>query len=112
MSSKDASARKNEQVLLELLKQDANKQCADCGQKGKEMLLITHNLTFIFVQGTRWASWNLGVFLCIRCGGLHRRLGTHISRVKSVNLDKWTDEQVESMVEKGNAKVWTNHQCS
>lgn len=47
------------------------------------------------VLGTRWASWNLGVFLCIRCGGLHRRLGTHISRVKSINLDKWTDEQVK-----------------
>ena len=51
--------------------------------------LLTHFL------GTRWASWNIGVFLCIRCGGLHRALGTHISKVKSVTLDKWTDEQVE-----------------
>jgi hypothetical protein len=45
--------------------------------------------------GTRWASWNIGVFLCIRCGGLHRSLGTHISKVKSVTLDKWTDDQIE-----------------
>lgn len=46
------------------------------------------------IAGPRWASWNLGVFLCIRCAGIHRKLGTHISRVKSVNLDKWTDEQI------------------
>lgn len=31
-------------------------------------------------------------------------MGTHISRVKSVDLDAWTDEQVESMVRWGNAK--------
>lgn len=45
--------------------------------------------------GPRWASWNLGVFLCIRCAGIHRNLGVHISRVKSVNLDSWTPEQME-----------------
>lgn len=43
--------------------------------------------------------------MCIRCGGLHRKLGTHISRVKSVTLDAWTEEQVESMRQKGNALV-------
>lgn len=45
--------------------------------------------------GPRWASWNLGVFLCIRCAGIHRNLGVHISRVKSVNLDSWTPEQID-----------------
>lgn len=46
------------------------------------------------VAGPRWASWNLGVFLCIRCAGIHRNLGVHISKVKSVNLDSWTSEQI------------------
>lgn len=45
--------------------------------------------------GPRWASWNLGVFMCIRCAGIHRNLGVHISRVKSVNLDQWTPEQIQ-----------------
>ena len=45
--------------------------------------------------GPRWASWNLGVFMCIRCAGIHRNLGVHVSRVKSVNLDSWTPEQIE-----------------
>ena len=26
---------------------------------------------------------------------MHRHLGTHITKVKSVNLDKWSQEQVE-----------------
>ncbi|XP_014402840.1 PREDICTED: stromal membrane-associated protein 1 isoform X6 [Myotis brandtii] len=46
-------------------------------------------------QSPRWASWNIGVFICIRCAGIHRNLGVHISRVKSVNLDQWTPEQIQ-----------------
>ena len=45
--------------------------------------------------GPRWASWNIVCFLCLRCAGIHRRMGTHISKVKSVNLDTWTEEQIE-----------------
>ena len=29
-----------------------------------------------------------------RCAGIHRNLGVHISKVKSVNLDSWTPQQV------------------
>lgn len=53
----------------------------------------------------RWASWNLGVFVCIRCSGVHRGMGTHISRVKSVDLDSWTDEQLQSVLSWGNARA-------
>ena len=63
--------------LEQLLKLPGNKRCFDCG-------------------GTpaRWASLNLGVFMCDQCAGFHRQLGTHISKVRSVTLDHWTDEQV------------------
>ena len=56
-----------------------------------------YSLVFLFLvfPGPRWASWNLGVFMCIRCAGIHRNLGVHVSRVKSVNLDSWTPEQIE-----------------
>ncbi|XP_014402837.1 PREDICTED: stromal membrane-associated protein 1 isoform X4 [Myotis brandtii] len=56
-------------------------------------------------QSPRWASWNIGVFICIRCAGIHRNLGVHISRVKSVNLDQWTPEQIQCMQDMGNTKA-------
>ena len=43
--------------------------------------------------------------MCIRCSGIHRGMGTHISRVKSVDLDSWTDEQVQSVLKWGNARA-------
>ncbi|MEQ2240449.1 Stromal membrane-associated protein 1 [Ilyodon furcidens] len=43
--------------------------------------------------------------MCIRCAGIHRNLGVHISRVKSVNLDQWTPEQIQSMVDMGNTRA-------
>jgi hypothetical protein len=36
-----------------------------------------------------------GCFVCIRCSGIHRSMGTHISKVKSVDLDTWTPEQMD-----------------
>lgn len=34
-------------------------------------------------------------------------MGTHISRVKSVDLDAWTDEQLASIMKWGNARANT-----
>lgn len=57
--------------------------------------LLNSDFVLVSLPGPRWASWNLGIFVCIRCAGIHRNLGVHISRVKSVNLDQWTQEQVQ-----------------
>lgn len=75
-------------LLNEMLRDEDNKYCVDCDAKGP-----------------RWASWNLGIFLCIRCAGIHRNLGVHISKVKSVNLDTWTPEQVVSLQQMGNSRA-------
>lgn len=40
-----------------------------------------------------------------RCSGIHRGMGTHISRVKSVDLDAWTDEQLQSVLQWGNTRA-------
>ncbi|KAK9541953.1 hypothetical protein VZT92_001963 [Zoarces viviparus] len=90
-SEREKAQKLNEQhqvILSKLLREEDNKLCADCEAKGP-----------------RWASWNLGVFMCIRCAGIHRNLGVHISRVKSVNLDQWTPEQIQSMVDMGNNRA-------
>lgn len=33
--------------------------------------------------------------MCIRCSGIHRNLGVHISFVRSVSLDEWKASQVK-----------------
>ena len=64
--------------LEAVLKLTDNQVCADCRRRGP-----------------RWASANLGVFVCIECSGIHRNLGVHVSFVRSVNLDTWTQKQVD-----------------
>ena len=49
-----------------------------------------------------WASINLGVLLCIECSGIHRSLGVHISKVRSVTLDAWESEVLRVMTKLGN----------
>ncbi|TWW78474.1 Stromal membrane-associated protein 1 [Takifugu flavidus] len=100
-SEREKAQKLNEQhqaILSKLLREDDNKYCADCQAKGERN-------TLSLKRGPRWASWNLGVFMCIRCAGIHRNLGVHISRVKSVNLDQWTPEQIQSMVDMGNHRA-------
>ncbi|PKI82310.1 ARF GAP with effector function(s) [Malassezia vespertilionis] len=90
-----AEADANARALRSMVKQPDNKVCADCKR-----------------NDTRWASWNIGCFLCIRCSGIHRSMGTHISRVKSIDLDMWTMEQMDSMRNWGNKLVnvyWEAH---
>ncbi|KAK9760597.1 hypothetical protein K7432_015231 [Basidiobolus ranarum] len=65
-----------------------NRKCADC--RAPDPL---------------WASINLGVVLCIECSGIHRSLGVHCSKVRSLNLDNWEPEVVEMMLQLGNDKV-------
>ncbi|KAF2690851.1 ArfGap-domain-containing protein [Lentithecium fluviatile CBS 122367] len=79
---------RNERALQDLIKSvPGNGVCADCG-----------------VRNPGWASWSLGIFLCMRCGALHRKLGTHISKVKSLSMDKWDNAQVDNMKRIGNTE--------
>jgi hypothetical protein len=43
----------------------------------------------------------MGIFLCMRCAAIHRKLGTHISKVKSLSMDTWSAEQVDV------SEIWT-----
>lgn len=52
----------------------------------------------------QWASANNAVFLCIRCAGVHRGFGTHISFVRSLSMDTWKQVQVKKMKLGGNKR--------
>uniref|UniRef100_A0A3B3BXR7 Arf-GAP with coiled-coil, ANK repeat and PH domain-containing protein n=2 Tax=Oryzias melastigma TaxID=30732 RepID=A0A3B3BXR7_ORYME len=62
-----------------------NRQCCDCGEPSPD-----------------WASINLGITLCIVCSGIHRSLGVHFSKVRSLTLDSWEPELIKLMCELGN----------
>uniref|UniRef100_A0AAQ4PBB1 ArfGAP with GTPase domain, ankyrin repeat and PH domain 2 n=1 Tax=Gasterosteus aculeatus aculeatus TaxID=481459 RepID=A0AAQ4PBB1_GASAC len=49
-----------------------------------------------------WASLNLGALICIECSGIHRNLGTHLSRVRSLDLDDWPGELTQVLAAIGN----------
>ncbi|KAI9353326.1 hypothetical protein DFJ73DRAFT_642244, partial [Zopfochytrium polystomum] len=93
---------KHTRILKELMQRSDNRRCADCRKKGTFPLLSRSPDPR---ADPRWASWNLGIFVCIRCSGVHRSMGTHISKVKSADLDTWTPEQIENMIKWGNAKA-------
>nr|CDS19399.1 GTP ase activating protein for Arf containing [Echinococcus granulosus] len=82
-------------IIADLVKDEENRYCADCDAKGP-----------------RWASWNLGVLLCIRCAGIHRGLGVHISKVKSLNLDSWEPQQVAMLKAVGNRRARELYEAS
>eukprot|EP01086_Lenisia_limosa_P013640 TRINITY_DN4295_c0_g1_i2.p2 TRINITY_DN4295_c0_g1~~TRINITY_DN4295_c0_g1_i2.p2 ORF type:complete len:160 (-),score=8.16 TRINITY_DN4295_c0_g1_i2:596-1075(-) len=78
----------NTKILQGLLALPENRFCAECNSRGP-----------------RWASVNLGIFLCFRCSGIHRSLGVHISQVRSITLDTWLPNQVKKMQDTGNERA-------
>ncbi|GAB6019286.1 Centaurin-gamma-1A, variant 3 [Chamberlinius hualienensis] len=64
---------------------NGNSHCVDCDSPNPD-----------------WASLNLGVLMCIECSGIHRNLGSHISRVRSLDLDEWPPWHIKVMMSIGN----------
>uniref|UniRef100_A0A3Q2E1V3 Arf-GAP with coiled-coil, ANK repeat and PH domain-containing protein n=1 Tax=Cyprinodon variegatus TaxID=28743 RepID=A0A3Q2E1V3_CYPVA len=79
---------KGESALQKVLAIPGNACCCDCGQ-----------------PDPRWASINLGITLCIQCSGIHRSLGVHFSKVRSLTLDSWEPELLKLMCELGNKAI-------
>ncbi|XP_041076208.1 arf-GAP with Rho-GAP domain, ANK repeat and PH domain-containing protein 1-like isoform X2 [Polyodon spathula] len=64
-----------------------NRNCADCWSPDPE-----------------WASVNLLVVICDNCAGQHRAMGTAVSKVRSLKMDKsvWTEPLIQLFILYGN----------
>ena len=62
-----------------------NGKCVDCG-----------------ANSPLWASLSYGTYFCLECSGVHRNLGVHISFVRSLNMDSWSEQQQQRMTCGGN----------
>lgn len=74
-----------DEIMEEIILKKSNQSCFDCGS-----------------HLPRWSSPYLGILLCIECAGRHRGYGTHISFIKSIDLDKWNKKQLKSLELTGN----------
>ncbi|XP_076310864.1 arf-GAP with dual PH domain-containing protein 1-like isoform X2 [Tachypleus tridentatus] len=94
--SKDSNqkmADANGRRLFELLKRPGNNTCVDCRAPDPE-----------------WASYNLGIFLCTQCADIHRSMGPHISKVKSIRNVHWDTSQVDMMENGGNQRAHVKYE--
>ncbi|XP_050419922.1 centaurin-gamma-1A isoform X2 [Adelges cooleyi] len=82
---KFGSSNRAEDVQSIRTRVPGNGQCADCSSPNPD-----------------WASLNLGVLMCIECSGVHRNLGSHISKVRSLDLDGWPPSNLKVMMAVGN----------
>ncbi|KAI4873693.1 hypothetical protein NFI96_017522 [Prochilodus magdalenae] len=82
-------------ALSVALRGHGNRRCCDCGE-----------------AEPRWASVNLGITVCIECSGIHRSLGVHLSKVRSLTLDSWDPEQLKLLCVLGNDVINNIYECS
>ena len=74
--------------LAALREVPGNESCADCG-----------------ASDPQWGSLNLGAVVCLECSGIHRALGVHISRVRSLVLDTLEESVILVLTGIGNERV-------
>ena len=77
--------------IPEILSLPGNSYCCDCNS-----------------EKPKWSSLNNGIFLCLKCAGMHRSLGVDISTVRSLQIDSWTDKQIYFLSKGGNNKFKQN----
>lgn len=94
------------QRLQNLLKKPENQICSDCSERQPRWASL-----LVPPPGSPTGSLPMGALCCLECSGSHRRLGTHISFVRSVNLDQWKEKEILAMENGGNKKINNIYEC-
>lgn len=82
-------SKETQELLNKIYAHDPlNKECVDCGEKNPT-----------------WISINFGSIMCLECSGIHRSLGTHISKIRSISLDSIDNDTFRLFYSLGNTFV-------
>lgn len=84
-SMKQLNREKIPVYFQELLSTNSNSMCIDCGS-----------------VDCSWVSLGFGTILCLKCAGYHRSMGVHVTLVRSITLDSWSEDQLKTIKEGGN----------
>jgi len=81
-----ADQKEMKKRLKLLMNKPENQVCSDCNERQPRWasLIVPPPGAPSDASGGQLA---IGAFCCLECSGSHRRLGVHISFVRSVNLD-------------------------
>ena len=102
---------------------------ADSQSEAEEWIFALNSLTEASLQGPEstafhcadcearpalWCSLNLGVMLCNECSGVHRSLGSHVSKVRSWNMDNIGEvaRRVIESLHNANTEIWGHERVS
>ena len=72
-------------AISDIINTQNNNVCFDCG-----------------FPKPKWASINNGIFLCLKCAGIHRNFGVRFSIIRSIQLESWDDKQIQFLKLGGN----------
>ena len=71
-----------------VMREPENEFCFDCNSPGPD-----------------WTSLHFGSLICLECAGKHRNMGTHVTLVRSFQLDSFSDDQMQYILQGGNRRL-------
>jgi hypothetical protein len=74
------------EVFTDILQDPNNRICIDCGNANPD-----------------WVSIGFGIICCLKCAGTHRSFGTHVTLVRSITMDDWSEDQLKYVMLGGNS---------
>jgi Arf-GAP/coiled-coil/ANK repeat/PH domain-containing protein len=102
LSPTSALVKKSEVLAIRQAVRVRNLKCVDCNQPDPEWCgssfccSIVSCCVFHAIHVCR-VSLNLCVKMCVECSGVHRSMGVHVSKVRSLTLDAWDADSLRML---------------